>query len=295
MAGVNDPVFRAICKRLGAGLTYTEMVSAKGLQYGSAKTADMLFMFDEEAPAAVQLFGRDPAAMAAQAAELEQRYGERLALIDINMGCPARKVAGKGDGAALLREPELAAAVMRSVAAAVQLPVTVKLRKGYAAGEDVAVRFAVMAEDCGIAAVAVHGRTAEQLYHGHADRECIARVKQAVSIPVIASGDVFCAADIAEYREQHGADAVMAARGAQGNPWIFAGLRPDLEQRVRIAHEHTVRLAELNPHRLPSMRKHIAWYFKGTPHAAAIRRAVNDCQCLRDYEALFEQILAWRS
>lgn len=296
MAGVNDPVFRGICKRMGANLTYTEMVSAKGLEYMSRKTAALLYVADDERPAAVQLFGRDPATLAEQARRLEEEQAGDIALIDLNMGCPARKIAGKGEGAALMKEPALAECILKAVVAAVSLPVTVKFRKGYELDEDIACDFARMAESCGVAAVAVHGRTARQLYHGTSDRELIARVKQAVTVPVIASGDVFTVEDIRAYREDFGANAVMVARGARGNPWIFAAQsgEPSLEERVRVAHEHTVGLAQLLPHRLASMRRHVSWYFRGTPHAAAIRRAAHDCVSLQDYEALFEQILAWR-
>jgi nifR3 family TIM-barrel protein len=294
MAGVNDPVFRGICASFGADLTYTEMVSAKGLEYGNAKTATLRAVGSDEGRVAVQLFGKDPATLAGQARRLEEEYGAGIVLIDINMGCPARKIAGKGEGAALMREPALAEAILRAVVGAVGLPVTVKFRKGYELDDDIAVDFALMAESCGVAAVAVHGRTARQLYHGASDREVVGRVKQAVSIPVIASGDVFAREDIRAYREDFGADAVMVARGARGNPWIFSDADPSLEERVRVAHRHVVDLARLMPRRLTSMRRHVSWYFRATPHAAAIRRAANDCGDLRDYEALFEQILAWR-
>jgi nifR3 family TIM-barrel protein len=302
MAGINDPVFRGICKRMGAGLTYTEMVSAKGLEYESKKTEALLMTGDGEGRVAVQLFGKDPHTVAGQARRLEERYQDDIALIDINMGCPARKIAGKGEGAALMKDPLLAERIIKAAASAVSLPVTVKFRKGYEAGEDSAVEFARMAEASGAAAVAVHGRTARQLYHGSSDRAVVARVKQALGIPVIASGDVFTFADILSYREDYGADAVMVARGARGNPWIFAAGKkpqaaeggPSLAERVRVAHEHTTGLAQRFPHRLPSMRRHISWYFKGTSHASAIRRAAHDCRTLLDYEALFEQILAWR-
>jgi nifR3 family TIM-barrel protein len=302
MAGITDPVFRGICKRMGADLTYTEMVSAKGLEYKSAKTEALLIIGDEERPAAVQLFGKDPYSLAEQAKGLEERYWGSIALIDINMGCPVRKIAGKGEGSALMKDPHLAECILKAVVAAVRLPVTVKFRKGYEADEDNAVEFARMAEASGVAAVTIHGRTAQQLYHGQSDRALVARVKEAVSIPVIASGDVFTRADIQSYCEDYGADAVMVARGARGNPWIFAAneaskgvfQRPTLEERVRIAHEHTQGLAALLPHRLPSMHRHLSWYFKATPHASAIRRAAHSCETLLDYEALFEQILAWR-
>jgi nifR3 family TIM-barrel protein len=290
MAGVADPVFRGICKRMGAAWTYSEMISAQGLAHASAKTEDLLLMTEEEKPAAVQLFGREPEVMAAQARALEERYGADLLCVDINMGCPARKIASKGEGAALMREPAQAARVLAAVVAAVRLPVTVKFRKGFELGEDAAVDFALMAEASGAAAVAVHGRYARQMYRGESDREIIARVKEAISIPVIASGDVFTSADIQHYREDCGADAVMIARGVRGNPWLFAGIEPTLEERVRVAGEHAALLARLLPYRLASMRRHIAWYFKGTPHAAAIRREAERCVTLADFEALLVRI-----
>lgn len=307
MAGVNDLVFRALCKRMGAGLTYTEMVSAKGLSYGNGKTRDLLAFLDAEKPVAVQLFGSDPKVLAQQAQALERGHAGDLAGIDINMGCPARKIAGRGEGAALMRDPALAARILEAVVGAVTLPVTVKFRKGYGLEDNTAVSFARMAEGCGVAAVAVHGRTAQQFYHGESDKGLIARVKEAVGIPVIASGDVFTPQDVKEYLTVYGADGVMVARGAQGNPWLFAQARAllagdehaayapvPLEERVRIANEHTTELARLNPHRIVSMRKHVSWYFKGAPHASAIRRAAHGCTTLLDYQALFEQILAWR-
>jgi nifR3 family TIM-barrel protein len=294
MAGVNDPVFRGICSSYGADLTYTEMISAKGLAYDNRNSKALLVLDKKETVVAVQLFGKDPSVLAEQARRLEERYGARLFLIDINMGCPARKIVSKGEGAALMKQPALAEVILCAVVEAVTLPVTVKFRRGWEQGEDIVEDFARRAESCGVAAVTVHGRFAQQFYHGSSDREVIARVRQAVAIPVIASGDVFSPADIQSYREDYGADAVMVARGARGNPWIFANAEPSLEDRVKIAHQHTVELARLFPHRLASMRRHVSWYFRGTPHAATIRRAAHDCKDLRDYERLFEQILAWR-
>ena len=294
MAGVNDPVFRSISKRMGAALTYTEMISAKGLEYKNQKTRTMLFMLDEEKPAAVQLFGKDPYALAEQARGLEEDYRNDIALIDINMGCPSRKIAGKGEGAALMKDFALAEKILCSVVAAVKLPVSVKFRKGYELDEDIAVEFARMAASCGVAQIAVHGRTARQLYGGRSDRELIGRVKGAVSIPVIASGDVFGAEDIESYFTEYGADGVMVARGAQGNPWIFAAHTPSLKERIEVAREHTQRLARFLPHRLSSMRRHVSWYFRGTAQASRIRRTVHECATLGDYEALFEQIMTWQ-
>lgn len=293
MAGVNDPIFRGICKRMGADLTYTEMVSAAGLAYGSQKTQTLLYISKEEAPAAVQLFGKDPETLAQQARYLEEHYGQGIALIDINMGCPARKIAGKGEGAALMKDPALAALILRAVVGAVSLPVSVKFRKGYGLGDNTAVEFARMAQDCGVCQIAVHGRTAQQFYHGASDRDLISQVKQAVGIPVLASGDVFTTDDIKAYLEEQGADGVMVARGAQGNPWIFSRRIPSLQERVDIAREHAQGLAALFPHRLASMRKHIPWYFKGVSHVSTLRREVQTCQTIGDYEALLDKVVSW--
>lgn len=302
MAGVNDPVFRRICRCCGADLSYSEMISALGLAYGSARSAELLYIDDLEKPLAVQLFGKDPQVLAEQARLLEERYGSDLALIDINMGCPTRKIAGKGEGAALMRDPALAERILRSVVEVVSLPVTVKFRRGYDAGQETAVQFAQMAEAAGVAAVAVHGRWAVQLYSGQADRQLIGRVKAAVGIPVIASGDVYTPMDVQFYLQEQGADAVMVARGAQGNPWIFSAIKAGLgatpqitlTERVTVAREHLCGLNELFPHRLAAMRKHIAWYFKGIPGAVTIRQQVNNCLQLADYLQLLDDIQSGR-
>lgn len=292
MAGVNDPVFRSICKRLGADLTFSEMVSAKGLEYKSEKTENLISISEEESPAAVQLFGKDPFTLADQAQLLEERYGDDLALIDINMGCPAHKIAGKGEGAALMKDPALAERILKAVVSAVGLPVSVKFRKGYELGDNSAVEFARMAQCCGVSQIAVHGRYARQFFSGQSDRELIAQIKLAVSLPVIASGDVFNRSDIDAYLTDYGADAVMVARGAQGNPWIFNDEAPSLQEKVAVAREHTRGLADRFPRRLSSMRKHIAWYFKGCEHASNIRCSAQSCSTLEDYETLFERILS---
>ena len=328
MAGINDPVFRAICKRMGASLTYSEMISSKGLSYKNQKTYSMLKYLPEEAPFAVQLFGNEPQTMAHTAAELEMHLGNDLALIDINMGCPARKVAGKGDGAALMRTPELAAEIIAAVVTAVHVPVTVKCRKGFGSGEDTALELAKRSEQAGAAAIGIHGRTAHQLYQGTADRMLIERIAKAISIPVFASGDVYSYADIEDYFSR-GAAGVFVARGALGNPWIFSqhsnaekihprqkpttectiascflkpaaectiassSLKPTLDERIDIAYEHTTRLFELDPQKLVTMRRHIAWYFKGIPHATQVRNSLNECRTLNDYLQLLERIATW--
>jgi nifR3 family TIM-barrel protein len=300
MAGVTEAPFRGICKRLGAGLTYTEMVSAKGLHYNSEGTGsrNLLKMSPEETPCAVQIFGAEPEMMAAQAAAICERYGADVALIDINMGCPVAKVVNKNEGSALMRDTALAARIVREIVSAVPVPVTVKFRKGWDEGEVNGVAFALAMQEAGAAAVAVHGRTRAQFYRGPADWDSIAAVKQAVDIPVIGSGDVFSADDVVRMFDDTGVDAVMVARGAQGNPWIFREARalldtgeriapPTAFERIDMAREHAAALVEFaGEHAYFRMRKHVAWYIHGMPGASIVRGRVNDCKDYRELDAL---------
>jgi tRNA-dihydrouridine synthase B len=299
MAGVTDRSFRILCKEMGCGLTYTEMVSAKGLHYGgSEKRTESLLSIDPlEAPAAVQLFGSDPAILSEQAAALEKRLNGALALIDINMGCPAKKIVSNGEGSALMRDMDKAYAVISAVARSVELPVTVKFRKGWDDTSVNAVEFALMAQQAGADAVTVHGRTREQQYAGKADWDIIRQVKQAVSIPVIGNGDVFSAADYFNMKQQTGCDGVMVARGAMGNPWVFAEIRaakqgvpfvpPSSKDRVDMALRHAKSLVGQKGERaIVEMRKHAAWYIKGIPGAAAVRNGINECNTYEEMEVL---------
>jgi tRNA-dihydrouridine synthase B len=306
MAGVTEAPFRGICKRMGAGLTYTEMVSAKGLHFNpdSAVSAKLLTFSPEETPCAVQLFGADPAVMAIQAASICERYGDDVALIDINMGCPVAKVVAKGEGSSLMRDPDLAAALVESVVAAVSVPVTVKFRSGWDASEVNAVSFARRMESAGAAALGVHGRTREQFYKGKADWGLIGEVKRAVSVPVLGSGDVFSAADALRMLEETGVDGVMVARGAQGNPWIFREARallsgsepvapPTPFERIDMAIEHAAALVEFGGERaVVRMRKHVAWYLADMPGATFARTGVNRCLT---YAELVDLLGAYRS
>lgn len=303
MAGVTDRSFRILCKEMGCGLTYTEMVSAKGLHYGGAeKRTEALISIDPlEAPAAIQLFGGDPAILAEQAAALSARLGGALALIDINMGCPAKKIVTNGEGSALMRDLDRAHAVISAVARAVDLPVTVKFRKGWDDSSVNAVEFAAMAQQAGADAVTVHGRTREQQYSGRADWEIIQRVKRAVSIPVIGNGDVFSAEDYFHMKKQTGCDGVMIARGAMGNPWIFAAIRaaklgtpfspPSPKERVEIALRHARSLvAQKGGRAIVEMRRHASWYIKGIPGAAAARNGINECESYAQLKALLNDL-----
>ncbi|MBC7266562.1 MAG: tRNA dihydrouridine synthase DusB [Anaerosomatales bacterium] len=307
MAGVTDAPFRAICKRMGAGLTYTEMVSAKGLHYNpdSAAARALLSFAPEEFPVAVQLFGSDPEMMAEQAARLCEHYEGQIALLDVNMGCPVAKVVRKGEGCALMREPQRAAAIVRAIAERVGVPVTAKFRAGWSPAESNAVEFALALEEAGASALAVHGRTREQFYSGRADWGVIAAVKSAVRVPVIGSGDVFSADDAKRMLDETGVDAVMIARGAQGNPWIFSQAKALIErgervpapswlERIDLAREHAEALVAFAGERaFARMRKHVAWYVHEMPGAAHFRELVNHARSYRELVALLDEYRAW--
>lgn len=301
MAGVTDAPFRAICKHLGAGLTYTEMVSAIGLHYSfkSRKAREILTFAPEEVPCAVQLYGGDPAVIAQQAANIMEHFGENIALLDINMGCPVHKVVRRGEGSGLMLDPERASDIVARTIAAVDVPVTVKFRAGWDDDSRNAPEFAAAMEQAGAAAVAVHGRTREQFYRGDADWDVIAQVKQAVSVPVLGSGDVFTAQDAADMLAHTGVDAVMVARGAQHNPWIFGEIRSLLDtgvlpepatwdQRLDLTEQHARALVEAYGERsaMARMRKHVIWYTSGMPDATTVRGKVNSIATLAELDAL---------
>jgi tRNA-dihydrouridine synthase B len=308
MAGVTEAPFRGICKRLGAGLTYTEMVSAKALHYNpDSRIARRLLTFDPaETPCAVQLYGAEPEIMAAQAAGIIERYGDDVACIDINMGCPVGKIVNRGEGSALMRTPELAARLVSEVSAAIfPVQVTAKMRAGWDDSSRNAVEFARVLEDAGVAAIAVHGRTRTQFYRGAADWELIAAVKAAVSVPVIGSGDVFSAPDAEAMIARAGVDAVMVARGAQGDPWLFREARalidrgevldpPTGAERIAMAREHTAALVAFAGERVYTrMRKHVGWYVTGLPGASYARDRINAARGSAEIDALLVEYAAW--
>lgn len=308
MAGITEAPFRAICKRMGADLTYTEMVSAKGLHYNPDAPASraLLTFSPEEVPCVVQLFGADADIMAEQAAGVVARYGRDVAAIDINMGCPVTKVVSKGEGAALMRTPALAAAIVsRVVEAIAPVPVTVKFRSGWDAGSVNAVEFAREMEAADATVLCVHGRTRSQFYRGEADWDVIRDVTAAVSVPVIGSGDVLSASDAAAMLERTGCHAVMIARGAQGDPWVFRRARalidrgevmdpPGALERVDMALEHAHALVAFGGERaFARMRKHVGWYIHGMPGAAHVRERVNAVASHEELVALLAEYRAY--
>ena len=302
MAGVTDEVFRELCIEQGADLTYTEMVSAKALSYNNRKTQDLMRLSPLESKVSVQIFGHEPETMAAEARTIQELLGESLFAIDINMGCPARKIAGKGDGSALMRNPELASSIVAAVKASVTCPVTVKFRRGYELGNETAPELARRLEAAGADALCVHGRFAQQFYRGSADWDVIAKVVDAVSVPVIGNGDVACGRDAKRMLDETGCQAVMIGRGAQGNPWVFADVKsvlttgeaaqaPSIVERVSLAKRHAHLLSERCGRNIVRMRKHAMWYCAGLRGAPKIRGAINQASSYEEFETLFDELL----
>ncbi len=284
LAGVTDHPFRRLCVRCGAEYVTTEMISAKAIRYGDLKTWRLGRIYDDERPAAVQLFGSEPEIMAYAASECERRLSP--ASVDINMGCPMPKIYNNGDGSALMKNPALCGELVAAVKSAVSVPVTVKIRAGIDAEHINAVGVALECEKNGADCVYVHGRTREQLYSGSSDPTVIAAVKAALKIPVVANGDVTDAASATALLEKTGADGVMIARGAMGNPWIFSEITaalehrpytpPTADERLSLIKEHiAVHIAEKGERALPELRKHLSWYIHGLPGSAAARAEIN--------------------
>ncbi len=303
MAGVTDMPFRVLCKELGCGVVYTEMVSAKAILYNNQKTNLLLQTDPMERPVGVQLFGNDPKILSEMAKRIDN---DDILLFDVNMGCPVPKVVNNGEGSALMKDPALIGEIVTALTKAVNKPVTVKIRKGFSETSVNAVEVARIAQECGAAAVAVHGRTREQYYSGKADWTIIKAVKDVLTIPVIGNGDIFHDQDALDMMAQTGCDGVMIARGAQGNPWIFREIqhlirtgehleRPKVEEIVEMLLRHGEMLVAAKGEytAMREMRKHLTWYTKGMRHGAQLRKEANEIEDFDDFRRHAQVLLTW--
>ncbi len=302
MAGVTDLPFRLLCGEMGAGLVYTEMVSAKAIYYNNRNTEGLMEIHPSEVPSALQLFGSDAELLGEIAKRIEDRP---FTFLDFNMGCPVPKVVNNGEGSALMRQPVLAGKIFESLVKSTKKPVTVKIRMGFDDSHVNAVEISKIAEACGIAAIAVHGRTREQYYSGKADWNIIAGVKDAVKIPVIGNGDVTSAEDADKLLKQTGCDGVMIGRAAQGNPWIFNEVLqyfktgtvpapPTKQEKKELILRHAALQLETKGEYIGvrEMRKHLSWYTVGMPNSARFRQMINTMECMKELTDAVGKIFA---
>lgn len=302
MAGVTDLPFRLLCSQQGVGLIGMEMVSAKAIMYKNKNTEKLLEIHPEEGPVSLQLFGSDPEIISRIAKQIEDRP---FSILDINMGCPVPKIVNNGEGSALMKNPRLVGEIVRKTVKAINKPVTVKIRKGFDDDHVNAVEIAKIVEDAGGAAIGIHGRTREQYYSGKADWEIIARVKEAVSIPVLGNGDVTDAESAVRMMKETGCDGVMIARAARGNPWIFKRIlskletgeecpEPTMEERRDTILKHARLQTEYKGEytAVREMRKHIGWYTTGLPHSARLRQKLNEMETMEELQEAVERLFA---
>lgn len=300
MAGVADRAFRELCVGYGASYVVSEMISSKGVSMGDRKSKQLSFISDIERPAAVQIFGSNPEIMAESIPMVMESKPE---IIDINMGCPAPKIAGNGGGASLMKNPQLAEDIVREVVKASPVPVTVKIRMGWDFDSINAVELAKRAENAGAAAITVHGRTKSQMYAPPVNREIIAEVKRAVSIPVIGNGDITDGFSAAKMLEETNCDLVMVGRGALGRPWVFSQINaylehgrilpePPVAERMRVMVNHIKTICEYKGEYvgLREARKHAAWYTKGLHGAAEYRREIGSLSSIEQLEEIAYKI-----
>ena len=301
MAGITDIVFRGLCKELGCGLVYSEMVSAKGLYYGSSNTEALMKISSLEKPIVIQVFGNDPKIMASACEIFNAR--DDICMVDINMGCPVHKIVKNGEGSALMKTPKLAAQIIREMKKVSIKPITVKFRKGFDSSSVNAVEFAKYMEDAGVDAITVHGRTREQMYEGAADWNIIRQVKENVKVPVIGNGDVFSVDDALSIKKITNCDATMIARGAMGNPWIFREIAqaingeevtyPTPMEKIDMCIRHldlAVKYYE-EIKAVREMRKHTAWYIKGLNNCSEIKNKINT---IKDYDEVRQVLLNYK-
>ncbi len=302
MAGVTDYSMRMLCHRMGAQMSVTEMLSAKALHYGDEKTEDLAKFDSLTSPCSIQIFGHEPEIMAEAAAMLEKRFEPHM--IDINMGCPVKKIVSNGEGSALMKDPALAEEIVKAVRSAISIPLSVKIRAGWDEKSKNAVTLACRLEKAGADMICVHGRTKSQMYNPGVDLDIIKDVKNAVSVPVLGNGDIYTAADAVRMMEYTGCDGIMVARGAYGNPWIFREITsalegkeytaPSVAERIGVAKEHLTMLIEDKGEYtgIREARKHLAWYLKGMRSATTARVDINHSESADEVIDILDGILA---